>query len=445
MDDGISPFPSTKEALPNTSAGRSSSESVNKRCGECDDAEPTLDSEGEHTTEKPSLLSRLALPVGLAIGGAITAGTTYALVARVQHLIANASVDGDIGRWKEAARTTGYDACYLGCDDCSDPSFAYNACQLTARANVPGAICDGNRMWNWADRYPERCLAAVGQILMGEELARVKQGYRNQLAIIILTVLGGVVGGAIAYILWRRATMSKAQRTRQHSPPPPSSSWSIRRATTWKRTKTTKHTESYEQRTTSRPSSRHPSRRSSSSRSPRPSRSQPRLSTIITASVASLASRTSAYACMGYAPSSTVYFASLHTTGNTNAITGSVYGWLSDCRDKKVCSQQKCSTSCTTSNGKQSCTKKCTEQCRTVTSVVRRATAYVEDVVPRLQRCGFRVVAEREGRRGGMMERVGNARLERDLWVRVEVSGFNVTRAGETDEGVWCLWGIGGS
>jgi hypothetical protein len=411
-----------------------------------DAALPTPVSEKQLPTDEPSFLSRLALPLGLLVFGAITGGTTYAVIARVNNLIANASVDGDIEKWKQTARTTAYDACYLGCNGCNDPSYAYNACQLTARAVVKGVICDGNKMWNWAaaDRYPEACLAAVGQLLMGDQLDRVKQGYRNQLALITLTVLGGILGGVIAYFLWRRLTMSKAARNGHKSSK--SSSWSVLRSKTWKKTKPTNPPT---RRTTSSSSS------SSSSRPPSsPSRSQTRLSTIATASVvsvASLASGASAYACTGHAPAQTTYFTSTNSTNPT--ISGAVHGWLSDCRDRKVCTRQRCTSSCTTgSNGRQSCTKKCTEQCSTETDVVRMAGEYVDAVVSRVRGCGFEVVnaADRSPGGsswgpGGMMERVGNARLEKDWWVTVEVSGFNVTRQGETDERVWCLWRIGGS
>ena len=439
MDDGISHVPLANEAPPPyTSLARSSLDSNKIEAGD-DDTAPV--SEQELPTDKPSFLSRLALPLGLLIGSGIIAGTTYAVVARVNNLIAHAAVDGDIEKWKQTARTGTYDSCYLGCNGCDDPNFAWSACELTARADVKGVICDGNKMWNWAaaDRYPESCLAAVAQLLMGEELERIKQGYRTQLALITLTVLGGILGGVIAYFLWRRLTMSKRQRKG-----PKSSSRSLLRPKTWKQTKT-KHTKPHEQHptTTSRRSSSSSSSSSSSARSSAASasRSPTRLSTILTASVVSLAaSGTAAYPCTGYSPAQTTYFTSANAT-----ISGSVRGWISDCQDRKVCTQQQCTTSCSTGkDGKQTCTKKCTEQCRTVTDVMRSAGSYVDAVLPRVRACGFEVVQVLQGGWGDM-ERVGNARLEKDWWVTVEVSGFNVTKKEETDDGVWCLWGIGGS
>src|SRR6187402_929279 len=80
------------------------------------------------------ILPKLRLPVAILVGAGITAGTTYALVKHVQHLIATASVSSDPTVWIHQARTDGYEACYNGCNDCHDINFPYNACQKTARA-----------------------------------------------------------------------------------------------------------------------------------------------------------------------------------------------------------------------------------------------------------------------------------------------------------------------
>src|ERR1700761_1364455 len=105
-----------------------------------------------------SILSRISFPVAILGGCAITAGTTYALVHWVQHLIATAAVNSDPGFWVQEARTMAYEACYNGCNNCSDASYAYKGCAMTAKANLTGVICDGNIMWNWEDRYPDVCL-----------------------------------------------------------------------------------------------------------------------------------------------------------------------------------------------------------------------------------------------------------------------------------------------
>ena len=95
-----------------------------------------------------SLAPKLRLSHALLLGSAITAGTTYALVKHVQHLIANAQVSSDPAVWIQKARDDGYGACCNGCDDCHDVSFAYNACEKTSRAIVPGINCNGTSKWN---------------------------------------------------------------------------------------------------------------------------------------------------------------------------------------------------------------------------------------------------------------------------------------------------------
>ncbi|KAK4237411.1 hypothetical protein C8A03DRAFT_34614 [Achaetomium macrosporum] len=439
MGDTITGDPTASE----TRSARSSSDSSNASLHEDHDtSRPAAFSEKRDTLKERSGLSRLAIPLALLVGGAITGGTTYALVTRVQNLIANASVDGDKSRWIQTARTTAYDACYYGCNDCSDPSFAYNACQLTARAKVEGVICAGDEMWNWAaaERYPEACLMTVAQLLMGEELERIKQSYRNQLAIIILTVLGGVVGGVITYLLWRRLTMSEAQReAAKAKKTDQKKNWSIRRPTSWKK-KRHHHQPANDERPPSRRSS------SSSCRSSQPPRAS--LSSLATAAsltiLASSPSVASAYPCTGHEPAWNQFFVSPN-----NTISGVLHGWLGDCYDRRDCAQ-KCTTSCSGGSSKGSsrtCSKKCTtSDCRTVVTVTRTPKEYVDAIVPRARECGFTMVDALSGSSSGgaVTERVGNARLERDWWVRVSVNGLNVTRRDETDEMVLCLHGIGG-
>lgn len=151
-----------------------------------------------------SLLPALQTPLAILMGAGIIAGTTYALVKRVQHLIAHAQVTSDPSVWVRKASDDGYGACYNGCDDCHDLSFALRACEKTARAVVPGIDCDGARMWNWRDRYPRACLEVLGAIYKAEALAAKKQTYRNQLAVVILTVLAGLGGAYATYRLWGR-------------------------------------------------------------------------------------------------------------------------------------------------------------------------------------------------------------------------------------------------
>ncbi|KAK4151881.1 hypothetical protein C8A00DRAFT_35451 [Chaetomidium leptoderma] len=458
-DYGTSPIPQRGPTAPELPSARSSSDSSEEHARNDNNPSRPVDvfEKGEKedaAATKPSFLSRLAILVGLLVGGAIIGGTTYALVARVQTLIANATVGGDTSRWIQTARTNAYDACYHGCNDCSDPSFAYNACQVTARASVKGVICAGDDMWNWAvaDKYPEACLKAVAQILMGEELERVKQSYRNQLAIIILTVLGGVVGGVMTYLLWRCLTTSKAQREAKKASSqqtkPEQEKWSIRRPGTWKKRNhahtTIERPESRRSRSSSAPSHQSSSSASSSSSS-RQSQPRPSLSSLLTAaSLTALATSNSAHAypCTGHDPARNQLFVSPNST-----VSGLLDGWLSDCSNRQDCVRRCTTNSCSTSSsgGQRSCSSKsCTNtDCRTVVTTTRTPKDYVDAMVPRVEGCGFTMVDALSGGGGSVAERVGNARLEKDWWVRVTVNGLNVTRRDETDEMVLCLHGIG--
>jgi len=113
---------------------------------------PTLREWVRHKLDR--ILPRLAVPMGLLVGGGIFAGTTYALVVRVQWLMATATVSSDPNVWMQEARTKAYDVCYFSCtDNCNDVNYAWNACARTALANVTGIQCDGAKMWNWV-RFP---------------------------------------------------------------------------------------------------------------------------------------------------------------------------------------------------------------------------------------------------------------------------------------------------
>ena len=147
------------------------------------------------------------------VGSAITAGTTYAVVRSVQHAIATAQVSSDPQVWINAAKTRAYNACYNGCDDCDDVDFAYNACAKTASVTVPGIVCNASSMWNWAEKYPQECLRALGEIYRAEALRHAKQHARNRLALIILTVAAGLVGGIITYVLVGWAASRRERRS----------------------------------------------------------------------------------------------------------------------------------------------------------------------------------------------------------------------------------------
>ncbi|OIW32018.1 hypothetical protein CONLIGDRAFT_629712 [Coniochaeta ligniaria NRRL 30616] len=355
---------------------------------------------GESSNNPPpppsrSKLHKLAGPLSLLLGAGITASTTYALVARVQHLIATAAVDSDPKTWISAARTQVYDPCYLGCaNDCDDPNYAWNACQRTVQLVADGGSCDANRMWNWAERYPQSCLAAAGDVLRAEALERLKQSYRNQLAIIILTILGGLVGGSIVYCLVRSwaEKRDKAAVLARSRPPP--------------------------------------------YRSKAPGAGRRRIKLMVAAFVGLFGRRAAAYACVGHDQAADQFFVSPNGT-----VAGVVHGWFSNCYDTTFCYNM-CSTSCRdTGGGGTSCSESCTPYCYTVTSTDKAPWQFVADVAGRVKTCGFRLVDKVEV---PVTVRVANANIEKNYWVTIAVNGYNVTRGDETDEGVLCLHQIGG-
>ncbi|KAK4224180.1 hypothetical protein QBC38DRAFT_485959 [Podospora fimiseda] len=214
-----------------------------------------------------------------------------------------------------------------------------------------------------------------------------------------------------------------------------------------------------------------PSRHSSTKSSRSSTHSGPRLSGVLTsAMLAASTHRANAYACTGKDPIHNQYFVSVATIPGTNTpkISGVIHGWLSDCNDKKEC-KQKCSsknckresffpggilfgrtttttskTTTKTSSGSGSgCkNKKCKNDCKTITSSTKAPKAYVDAAVAKVTGCGFKTAAAVAQT---VDLRVGNPNIEKNLWVRISVSGFNVTKAGETDKEVLCLYGIGGS
>ncbi|KAK4162906.1 hypothetical protein QBC43DRAFT_320704 [Cladorrhinum sp. PSN259] len=466
----------------------------------------------DHQDAESSKLYRYALPVALVVGLLIIGGGTAGIVVWVQGLVKNAKIDNNPVKWKTAARSQVYDACYFGCNDCNDPNFAWKACQKSAKVTVNGVMCDASKMWNWAqtDRYPDACLPEVGKILAAESLASLKKKHSAKYAIIVAAAIGGALIAWLVFFLMRKFSGVKKEKPAEaestHSSDP--GSFSLKRPATWKinpykpKSETTRsaeqhHSSSHGHHDSSsihhaaaipaseaahevtsslldRPSSRDsspgpfgpaaaekpsspgpfgpesPTRRSStSSRSSRSSRgsSGPRLSGVLTSAISIAASVRSAdaYACTGKDPVHNQHFVSVATIPGTSQprISGVIHGWLSDCTHKNHC-KDKCQTKCkraTTSNKTfKPCNKSCKKECKK-TKTIKSPKEYVDAVVPKLAACGFRTA---DAVSQTVDTRVGNANIERNLWVRISVSGFNVTNGGETDKEVFCLHGIAG-
>lgn len=357
-------------------------------------AQPRRTSWSEHLK---SSVPRLKLPLAILVGASITAGTTYALVKHIQHLIVTARVSSDPQIWIHKARDDGYGACYNGCEDCHDMDFAYNACQKTARAFVPGIDCNGTRMWNWLNRYPIECLEALGAIYKAEALTRKKQSYRNQLAVIILTILAGVIGAFVVYKLWSRWFPPA---------PPPVVEWP-----------------------TAPPPYQPPVR------PPRPRNRKQWPFFWRGAAAASFIGGSHAFPCWGYSSKADQYF-----INPNNTISGVVHGWTSNCyQESYICGQ-----TCTTTNtgggqdGGGGSTTTCTPDWCTRNVEDAAPKFYVNWSSRRVQGCGFQLVDNVEDE---VSLRIANPLLEKNWRVKISVNQYNVTDV--TDPSVMCLWDIG--
>jgi len=366
-------------------------------------------------------MPQLALAVATIVGCTITATTTYALVRHVQHLIANATVTSDPKVWLQEARTRAYDACYFGCDDCDDPQFAHKACQTTAAANVTGILCDGTQMWNWKDRYPVECLQALGTQYQKAALKAKKQSYRNQLALIILTIVAGLAGAILVYCYWKRRFPGRARRETY--------------ADRWPRQAPTLPPD------TPTPPPSYDSKEMHSipqNHNPHPKGIWHYIFTFPLFALFGLFQTAHSYACTGHNSVHNQYF-----VNDNRTIFGVVYGWFSNCYDVTDCTTT-CSTSCSggggTSGGGGSCSTSCDDSCYTVTYTDRSPEDYVNYTLPTIEACGFGLVDAVEG---DVNLRVANPGIERLHWVRISVNGYNVTDRNITDDQIWCLHRIG--
>jgi hypothetical protein len=351
-------------------------------------------------------IPKLALPLALLIGSAITTGTTYALVVRVSQLVRNAKVPSDPEVWMNQARTEDYDPCYLGCAYCTDTEYSYNACLRTASilSGDPSITCDGTRIWNWMDRYPVACLTARGEHYRNVKLEALKQDYRNQLAIITLTVLGGLIGGLVVYAYWMRKTAKMRERAQAAA----SLFWPD-----WRR---------HEARV----------------------RRHNRIKTAFFGLLPVFMKRTNAYLCSNGAPAST------YLTNTNQTISVNARGWLSDCYDETHCKQvwDYSRPNCLTLDCWDGhylvpdCSiRKCiVESCQTTTYVRKAPLDFVDAILPHIEQCGFHTPVSR---RSAANMRLANPGFERNWWVRIDVNGYNVTNPEQTDWEIECLHSVG--
>ncbi|KAI1498709.1 hypothetical protein F5X99DRAFT_392378 [Biscogniauxia marginata] len=338
-------------------------------------------------------LPKLGLPLATLVGGGITAGTTYSLVRHVIHLVENAKVSSDPHVWMQESRTSDYDPCYLGCDDCADPSFAYNACVRTSEIHIKdlSVVCDARRIWNWIDRYPAECLLARGEYYREAALEGLKQSYRNQLAVISLTVLAGIFGAWVVCRVWTAITAKNRRRAEEM----------IRNWPGWRNNRVRV-------------------------------RATNRFGALLASLLAFCGRPAAAYPCVGHGQPHDVYFANVNRT-----VFANVHGWIGNCYDTT-----RCTPMCTPVCDKNGCTMVCTTSCVIYTHTEKEPWWYVDNITPRVTRCGFEVVHSPDV---STNLRVANPGIEKNWWVKISVNGYNVTDPLETDPSVICLHDIGGS
>jgi len=321
----------------------------------------------------------ISIIIGIASGIVLT----YAWVKHVTHLIDTAEVELDPEFWIKTARIQAYDACYEGCSDCVDVEFAWKACRFTEKVNVAGVICDANRMWNWAERYPIECLRAAGEIYRADALAARKRSYRWQYAGVILTVGAGIVSGITAYRIGGWITAFRSTPYRNQTRP---------------------------RRHTPRALGRRGSR-------------EALLGAAFLVGVISIIGSVHAKACMKYNPSVNLFFANEDGT-----LYGVIHGWLSNCYSYAY----SCGEACSALDGNS---KSCSAIYCTGTDTNTTPRDYVVAAAERVRLCGFKLVDAVPGIVGA---RIANPRIEMDLWVKVAVNRFNLTD--HTDPSIMCLY-----
>lgn len=304
----------------------------------------------------------------LAFGVLTATSLSIAWILYVSHLVDTATIPGDDRHWLDRARYEAYGICYNGCSDCLDVSSIEDACQMTARAQVPGVKCDATRMWLWTDRYPTECLEAVGDLFKDQELKRKRSKLRFLYTLLVLTLFSGFAAYEAAgrFIVW----IQKQQRRRERYPPRVG---------------------------------------------PRASATTPllRATTISTALIGIVlcAGPVNGYGCMNWHPVHNQPFVS--KTDPT--LFGNIHGWMSDCYSESY----DCGEDCDSDNNEST-------TCTTAWCSRERPGASPGDFVRKASKlvttCGFEMV---DIVPGIVDKRIANPKIEGDLWVKVSVNRFN--------------------
>lgn len=268
-------------------------------------------------------------------------------------------------------------------------------------------------MWNWRgeERYPDGCLVAVGEVLKGRAV-RGGEGYRRLYWIVLGIAAGAGVVGWGGYVLWRRLTMGGGEdRARGEE------------------TANGEEKQMLEVEMGSAGGGK--KRRGGGGR-------KKKAGVLV---LGLFGSRAAAYTCVGRAPAHEQFF-TLAAPGGL--ISGVVHGWFAECFDRRVC-WDVCDwkgKGCTGSGTGRKCKQSCHQVCNIMTEVVWTPRDFVGRVMSKVEACGFEAVdVLKSGVDIG--KRVANSGLEKKHWVRISVSGLNVTRETETDGSIRCLHAIG--
>lgn len=417
----------------------------------------------------PSLCENILFPTLVASCLITTGGfvgfLTYFIVQGIQRKVAKDTVNAHSASWIQKAREEVYDACYDSCSNCLEPTFSHNACNISARVNVAGAICDGSKIWNWKDRYPGACLKALGEMYKADAVESLlrSSGYRATL-IVLSIVFGFIVCVAIGYHflrVYRRRSRTTATAgasiplqsintrasgpphplirrlqgsTRASGPPPPdfTPSAPVRNSTT----QTTLHGGRGAGR--GREASLDSELGKASEELHEPSSAAPNTKSTFRSipaalGFAALFGKTNAWFCNDNV---TIR----HFTNADSTIFGDVHGWLSECY-KYECNCRKICTPGAIDEGRiilHRGPESCVRTCDTCTGVKTGSLEYVDRIKPKVALCGFRFV---DVTVGDAWWRVANAMIEENWLVTISVNTYNVTQ--ETAQEVLCLHAIG--
>ncbi|GAW14366.1 hypothetical protein ANO14919_037680 [Xylariales sp. No.14919] len=344
------------------------------------------------------ITAKLELPAFLLSGSVITAG--FASTCFVPLLIAIGNVSSNPQVWMNQTRIEDYEPCYEGCNDCSDPELSYKACLRTAaiESGDPNITCDGTKIWFWLDRYPPACLRVRGEHYRNIALKKMEQDIK--LRSIILAITFGLIGAKIAYQVWKYRMKRRAEAREGHWP-----GWRLRERTTHR------------------------------------CRSVKRVTIGL---LTMLSGRASARMCIKHGGIAN----ELLKNGN-ESIWVHVHSAFGECYDRRECHRYwDCGdSSCEGSPSLKcdpctdaSCRPPSAELCFNHTHVPRAAQEFVNEILPEMMHCGFRLQEDFEP---FPRVRLANPGFEMNWFVRVEVSGFNVTNPWELDEEIICLHSIG--